>query len=155
MLSARETCGGDMNGVGFNPFENMFFENTTISCVRAQTYLTSVAASRDEFSKTCERRDARNRSKAYNFPKSYFKLIPKYSPGIKIASKMTPRESPKLPRVPPESSPGRRGGPEALQCSGNVIQGCQKDDRGRSLGLPGPSKTKVSLTREHDFAKIT
>ena len=65
MLPARETCGGDMNGVGFNPFEDMFFfKKKTSSCVRTQTLLVSVAASRVEFSKTCERRDARNRSKA-------------------------------------------------------------------------------------------
>ena len=56
--------------------------------------------------------------------------------------------------MPPGSSPGRRGGPRTPQCSGNVTQGCQKGDRGRSPGLPGPPKTKLSLRREHDFAKM-
>ena len=75
-------------------------------------------------------------------------MIPKSSQGVESDHKMTLRETPELPRVPPETSPRCRGGPRALQCFANVIQGCQKGDRGRSPGLPGPSKTKLSRTRE-------
>ena len=35
MLSARETCGGDMNGVGFNPFENMLFGKNKFLCANS------------------------------------------------------------------------------------------------------------------------
>ena len=115
----RRVAGISMewSGVGFNSFPTELAFEKTASWERTQTCLISFEGSRGEFSDKYERRDARNRSEAGNFPKRYPKFNPRAPRRLEIHPKSTPRETETLPRMPPGSSPGNERVPGVPQAS--------------------------------------